>query len=76
MDDRSQVFDQYKPRAMQSIKKAADGILYNLSHTSQTTRIPIQRSGSSQLADAKEPNKYVCVTKCMCIRVIEISSGI
>ena len=30
MNDRSQVFDQYKPRAMQSIKKAADGILYNL----------------------------------------------
>lgn len=30
MDERSHICDQYKPRAMQSIKKAADGILYNL----------------------------------------------
>jgi hypothetical protein len=30
-DDGSQVIDQYKPRAMQSVKKAADGILFNLS---------------------------------------------
>lgn len=29
-DERSQLCDQYKPRALQSIKKAADGILYNL----------------------------------------------
>jgi len=29
-DDGSRVIDQYKPRAMQSVKKAADGILFNL----------------------------------------------
>jgi hypothetical protein len=38
-DDGSNVIDQYKPRAMQSVKKAADGILFNLSAQTLSTTV-------------------------------------
>lgn len=57
IDERSQSSDQYKPRAMQSIKKAADGILYNLHLQSKSSSDPSPNTTSTGII-SNESNQH------------------
>ncbi|UJR17652.1 hypothetical protein I4U23_004548 [Adineta vaga] len=56
-DERSQMCDQYKPRALQSIKKAADGILYNLHLETNVDTMPVVRSKRAPIGRSRSPEQ-------------------
>ncbi|CAF1420355.1 unnamed protein product [Adineta ricciae] len=57
-DEHSQTCDQYKPRAMQSIKKAADGILYNLHMDATSQEDQSKKALHRKTKDIKESDMF------------------